>query len=473
MAETAIIKIQMRFDTVANFTSANPVLLVGEIAFVTNGKYFVIGDGVSTFTQLSPSDPLLTSQDRFRNEAYIQQNMLNPLNVALTTAINAEITNRTIGDASLQSQITSEIALRISGDASLQTQITTEQGERIAADNNLSTAVTDLLASFALFQTDVIAAVAAEEAARIAADGVLQANIDAVDLFTAGLVLEDAALQDAINAEITAREDADAALQTNIDGKANTSHTHAATDIVSGTLDVARLGSNAADSSLVLHGDNTWRSKVELTNFWEYFNDMVTNTAAQTVETITSSVATVGVFASQPTAFGIAQMQTNAGATAHTCFRLSNTNLIINKATASCYVARVFIDSLSTVVETFNLKCGFNDGANASSVGSNSAMIRYTNGVNGGRWQCANRASNVETTADSGITVAINTWYILKILMTTTAVEYYIDGVLVQTIATNIPTTGVGQITGIQKTVGTTNRNFRIDYYYLKIPTGR
>jgi len=473
MAETAIIKIQMRLDTVANFTSANPVLLVGEIAFVTNGKYFVIGDGVSTFTDLSPSDPLLTSQGRYRNEAYIQQNLLNPLNVALTNAINAEITNRVIGDAYLQSQITSEIATRISVDSNLQSQITAEQGARIAADDGLTAAVADLLASFGLFQADVIAAVAAEEAARIAADDVLQANIDVIDLFTAGLVAEDAALQDAINAEITAREDADAALQTNIDGKANISHTHAATDIVSGTINVERIGSNTADSSLVLHGDNTWKSKVQLFDWWEYYNDMVINSATSTVEVIISSVATVGIFASQPTAFGISQMQTNASATAHTCYRLGNLNLIINKATPSYYVARVFIDNLSTAVETFNLKCGFNDGANASSVGSNSAMFRYTNAVNGGRWQCANRLSNVETTADSGVTVAINTWYILEIRMTTTAVEYYIDGVLVQTIATNIPTTGVGQITGIQKTVGTTNRNFRIDYYYLKIPTGR
>jgi len=473
MAETAIIKIQMRLDTVANFTSANPVLLAGEVAFVTDAKCFVIGDGVSTFTDLSPSDPLLTSQDRYRNEAYIQQNLLNPLNIALTNAINEEITARAAGDANLQSQITSEIALRIGGDSNLQSQITAEQGARIAADDGLTAAVADLLTSFGLFQADVIAAVAAEEAARIAADDVLQANIDVIDLFTAGLVAEDAALQDAINAEITAREDADAALQTNIDGKANTSHTHAATDIVSGTINVERIGSNAADSSLVLHGDNTWKSKVQLFDWWEYFNDMVTNTAAQTVETITSSVGTIGVSATTSVAFGIAQMQTNAGATAHTCFRLTNLNLILNRSTPSYYVARVFIDNLSTAVETFNLKCGFNDGANASSVGSNSAMFRYTNAVNGGRWQCANRLSNVETTADSGVTVAINTWFILEIRMTTTAVEYYIDGVLVQTIATNIPTTGVGQITGIQKTVGTTNRNFRIDYYYLKIPTGR
>lgn len=47
------------------------------------------------------------------------------------------------------------------------------------------------------------------------------------------------------------------AIQTQIDGKAATSHNHAASDITSGTIGTARLGSGTANSSSYLRGDQT------------------------------------------------------------------------------------------------------------------------------------------------------------------------------------------------------------------------
>ena len=65
-------------------------------------------------------------------------------------------------------------------------------------------------------------------------------------------------------------------------------------------------------------------------------------------------------------------------------------------------------------------------------------FFRYENGVNSGKWQCVsdvNGGALIE--ADSGVTVAINTTYKLRIVFTAAGVaNMYIDGVLVETAAT-------------------------------------
>jgi hypothetical protein len=57
---------------------------------------------------------------------------------------------------------------------------------------------------------------------------------------------------------ITGTLSSQADLQSALDAKAATSHPHAASDITSGTIATARLGSGVASASTFLRGDNTW-----------------------------------------------------------------------------------------------------------------------------------------------------------------------------------------------------------------------
>jgi len=52
MATTTVEKIQLRRDTAANWTSANPTLSAGELGFETNTGKFKLGDGTTGWTSL-------------------------------------------------------------------------------------------------------------------------------------------------------------------------------------------------------------------------------------------------------------------------------------------------------------------------------------------------------------------------------------------------------------------------------------
>jgi len=100
---------------------------------------------------------------------------------------------------------------------------------------------------------------------------------------------------------------------------------------------------------------------------------------------------------------------------------------------------------------------------------TNSIRFFYSDNVNSGKWQCETYSSSVSTLVDSGVTVAINTSYDLKVCRLSGICYFYINNVLVATISTNIPS-GIESFCGttLTKTAGTTSRTCDFDYlkYY-------
>ncbi len=127
----------------------------------------------------------------------------------------------------------------------------------------------------------------------------------------------------------------------------------------------------------------------------------------------------------------------------------------------------VYIGNLSDGTETFRVFSGLHDST-PDTDGFESIGFRYTHSLNGGRWQFVTRSASVETVSDAGVLVAAATWYALELEVNAagTEVKAWINGVLVATHTTNIPTginlTAIMPI-GIAKSVGLTSRAAYID----------
>jgi hypothetical protein len=119
----------------------------------------------------------------------------------------------------------------------------------------------------------------------------------------------------------------------------------------------------------------------------------------------------------------------------------------------------VRIQNLSDATNRFTI--GFANGVGTV----NSMRIFYSDNINGGKWQCETYSGSLSTLVDSGILVAANTWYDLKMTRINMICYFYINNVLVATSSTNIPS-NIESFCGttISKTVGTTSRTCDFDY---------
>ncbi len=170
-------------------------------------------------------------------------------------------------------------------------------------------------------------------------------------------------------------------------------------------------------------------------------------------------------------ASGVSQMDTGTTATGRRTLS-SNLSALTTTRFRMRFGVRFALEQLSNPTQTFTSYIGFIDNSGAGDM-SNGAYFRYTNAVNGGRWQCVTSAGAVQTSTDSGV-FADNQYhaFTIEINEAGTSVGFYIDGVLVATNTTNIPNGTLAQAFGygwkMEKSVGTTQMNQSADWYYYE-----
>jgi hypothetical protein len=103
------------------------------------------------------------------------------------------------------------------------------------------------------------------------------------------------------------------------------------------------------------------------------------------------------------------------------------------------YGSRLRMASVSDATNTWSLRNGFIDSVSSESV--DGVFFRYTDSVNGGRFQAVSRANNIETASDTGILAALATTYKMEIDINAdaTVAVFRVNGAVVSTITTNIP----------------------------------
>jgi hypothetical protein len=124
----------------------------------------------------------------------------------------------------------------------------------------------------------------------------------------------------------------------------------------------------------------------------------------------------------------------------------------------------VFLPVLSVAAQEFEVNSGFTVGNRDVAAG----VFFYYNAVfRGLNWHCSIRNFGVDNIIDSGVVVNINTWYKLTVIASSSSARFFINGNLISTVNTGIPTAALSPIVNIAKWAGTTARTMQVDYVDL------
>jgi len=179
-------------------------------------------------------------------------------------------------------------------------------------------------------------------------------------------------------------------------------------------------------------------------------------------------------YTADPSHMFISTLTTGAATNGMGYIALRNLSVQLNTANPMVLTFDFMIPNggLPTVTEYYIIECGI--GVTVSPTGTDLSdtdcvLFRYASQENGGKFRlrvCANGAGNSVYVNDSAITPAVDTWYRVTLLMSSSRVWMLVNDTLVGPATTGIPTAGTMTVMfRMEKGIGTTPKLINLDYF--------
>jgi hypothetical protein len=155
-------------------------------------------------------------------------------------------------------------------------------------------------------------------------------------------------------------------------------------------------------------------------------------------------------------AVGVLTLETNNGATNYAQISMS-TNQVKIGTHAIVHRFRIAVSALSDGTDTYTIYIGLGDNTGGNDF-DDGIYFRYTHSVNSGRWEAVTAIGASRSASDTGVTPTTTfSVFEISINQAGTSIDFSINGSVVATKTTNIPTNTIGFVHKIVKSVGTTD----------------
>lgn len=130
----------------------------------------------------------------------------------------------------------------------------------------------------------------------------------------------------------------------------------------------------------------------------------------------------------------------------------------------------VRLSALSTVDQSYNCRIGFGNTFDGTDY-TNGVYLEHTDSLNSGNWVFKSANNGTRTNSNTSVAPTTTDWQKVNFVIAAGggSAEVFLDGVSAGVISTNIPTTSnrfVGPQMSILKSLGSTQRNLYMDYFY-------